>query len=60
VIDARGRVIDSLPLGRAGDLDVHLPAALPPTIYAHTGDAPLIVVLLLLSAALVAFRRNFD
>ncbi len=47
MIDARGRVTDSLPLGVSGRIDAALPPALPPTLYARTGDLP---VLLLLSA----------
>lgn len=49
VIDARGRVLAFLPLGQAGHLDAALPAALPPTVYARTGDLP---VFLLLAGAL--------
>ena len=44
-IDAGGRVLGSLPLGVAGHIDARLPAALPPTPYARTGDAPLAIVL---------------
>jgi len=48
MIDANGRIIDHLPLGVDGALDVALPAALPPTLYARTGDWPVAVVLILL------------
>ncbi|MBM2576252.1 apolipoprotein N-acyltransferase [Jannaschia sp. Os4] len=51
VIDARGRVLDALPLGEAGALDAALPPALPPTPYARLGDLP--VALLLLALALL-------
>jgi apolipoprotein N-acyltransferase len=58
VIDARGRVLAALALNEAGFLDAPLPRALPPTIYARTGDLPLLVlVLLATSAALLAARR---
>ncbi|MFV2002666.1 MAG: apolipoprotein N-acyltransferase, partial [Paracoccaceae bacterium] len=40
VIDARGRVVDSLPLGVAGSIDVALPKAADATIYWRTGDLP--------------------
>ena len=40
VIDARGRVLASLPLGVAGKLDAALPAALPPTFYSLWRDLP--------------------
>lgn len=37
--DARGRVLEKLALGATGSLSLHLPAALPPTLYARFGDA---------------------
>ena len=58
VIDARGRVTDTLPLNRAGFLDVALPAALPPTIYAQTGDGPAWAVALMGLAAFYGRRRR--
>ena len=51
VIDARGRVIASIPLGVHGYLDARQPKALPSTLYAKTGDWP-VTFILLLSAAL--------
>lgn len=39
IFDARGRLIDAVPLGEAGILSTALPPALPPTIYARSGDA---------------------
>lgn len=45
VVDPLGRVIKSLPLGTEGVLDSALPEALPPPLYARTGDAPIGVVL---------------
>lgn len=56
MIDARGRVSDSVPLGVAGSLDAVLPTALPPTIYARAGDLP-VLLLLALFLAIVSFRR---
>ncbi|MBA3911422.1 MAG: apolipoprotein N-acyltransferase [Rhodobacter sp.] len=55
VIDARGRILDELPLGTMGSLDTRLPGALPPTPYVRFGDGP--VLLLLAGLALLAFRR---
>lgn len=52
VIDARGRIRASLPLGAQGFLDAALPAALPATPYARTGDWPALVAILLLSLGL--------
>ncbi|MGR3503818.1 apolipoprotein N-acyltransferase [Pseudaestuariivita sp.] len=58
VIDARGAVARSLPLGEAGVLDVKVPAALPPTLYARLGDWP-VALLLLLAALGVAARTRY-
>lgn len=46
MIDARGALRRSLELDRAGHVDAKLPAALAPTPYARTGDAPLVLLLL--------------
>lgn len=56
VIDAKGRVLDSLPMGEAGKLDAALPAALPPTPYARWGEWP--AMLLVVALAPLAFRRR--
>lgn len=40
MIDARGEIVESLGLGRAGYIDVALPGALPPTLYFMLGDWP--------------------
>jgi apolipoprotein N-acyltransferase len=57
VIDARGGVVAQLALGQGGHLDVALPAALPGTLYARTGDLPWAAALALLLAALALTRR---
>lgn len=46
MIDARGRVVDSLPLNEAGFLDVALPPAISMTLYAKTGDWTVFLLLL--------------
>ncbi|MEM9436658.1 MAG: apolipoprotein N-acyltransferase, partial [Pseudomonadota bacterium] len=59
IIDARGRIVTSLPLGVAGHVDAPLPAALPPTFYARFGEwvfALLAILALLMHLA----RRRFD
>lgn len=38
VIDSRGRVVQSLPLGKAGYFDQRLPAASQPTLYGRAGE----------------------
>lgn len=59
VIDARGRVVGHLPLGVQGHIDAPLPAALPPTPYARTGDSPALLALFVLVLGFgVAARRN--
>lgn len=46
VIDARGRVLQALPFGTAGYLDVaSVPGALPPTPYARWGEIPALLLL---------------
>lgn len=40
VIDARGQVITSLGMDRAGVIDTPLPPALPATVYSRMGDWP--------------------
>jgi apolipoprotein N-acyltransferase len=59
VIDARGRVLDALPLGEDGYLDTRLPPPLPPTPYARAGDAPALLLAVLLIGA-IALRDRFE
>jgi apolipoprotein N-acyltransferase len=49
MIDAKGRVTASLPMGVDGALDAALPRALPATVYSRTGDWPFLVVLAFLT-----------
>jgi apolipoprotein N-acyltransferase len=58
VIDARGRIVDSLPMGEAGYLDARLPGALPPTPYARWGEGPVLLLLLGLAIGLWAAARR--
>ncbi len=61
VIDARGRVVASLPFGEAGYLDARLPGALQATAYSLLGDWPILGLILL--CAMVTFiqrKRNTD
>jgi apolipoprotein N-acyltransferase len=55
VIDPLGRVIARLGLGIEGVLDSSLPAAIPPTFYARTGDIPTAIVI---AAALIFIIRR--
>lgn len=56
-IDSRGKVIDALPLGAVGAIDVAVPAALPATPYSRMGDWPVAGFLVATLAAL-AWRRR--
>ncbi len=56
VVDARGRVVASLPFATMGVLDTQVPAALPPTPYARWGDGPFF--LLLAGLSVLALRRS--
>ncbi|MEI4231432.1 apolipoprotein N-acyltransferase [Roseovarius sp. D22-M7] len=57
MIDATGRVTASIGMGEADWRDAPLPPALPPTLYARFGDAPMIVVFLgLLGVSLLRYR----
>lgn len=58
VIDAYGRVIAELGLGRTGVLDAPLPDALPPTPYAAWGDLLVLGLNLILLILAVAVPRE--
>jgi apolipoprotein N-acyltransferase len=58
VIDARGRVLHSIPLGRAGIIDARMPRAAPPTAFARAGNVAAFLFALLLVAAAIAVRRK--
>mgnify|MGYP001200966550 CR=1 FL=1 len=59
VIDARGQIVASLGMGRAGTVDADLPGALSQTPYARIGDWPwhAALALVLLGATLLRLRR---
>lgn len=57
MIDPFGRLTGSLPLNEAGYIDLPLPAALPPTVYARFGDWPTFCALMLL-LGITTVRRN--
>jgi len=52
VIDAKGRVLATIPLGKADFLDAALPPALAATPYARWGDGPVLALVIALFAAL--------
>ncbi|MGJ8606287.1 MAG: apolipoprotein N-acyltransferase, partial [Marivita sp.] len=53
VIDGRGRIVASIPLGEAGFLDVALPDELAPTLYAIRGDLPALIGLVLVALSAI-------
>jgi apolipoprotein N-acyltransferase len=54
VVDAYGRVLQSLPLGERGVIDTGLPQALPPGFYSRWGDVILVVMIGIAIAMVVA------
>jgi apolipoprotein N-acyltransferase len=58
VVDPLGRIVKSLPLGRAGILDAPLPRPVAEPIYARVGDAPAFVIVAL--ALLIALRQRLS
>jgi apolipoprotein N-acyltransferase len=58
IIDADGRLEQSLPLGTAGAIDARLPRPAPPTLFARYGNLLPFVFALLLVAAAIAVRRK--
>ncbi len=59
VIDADGRIVESLPLGKAGRIDAFLPMPKNPTLFARFGNIlPLSLALLLIALALMPLARR--
>ncbi|MEE2944142.1 MAG: apolipoprotein N-acyltransferase [Pseudomonadota bacterium] len=59
LIDAKGRVVEALPLNEAGFLDVDLPKPSGTTLYSSTGDLPVSLILCCgLFALWLRNRRN--
>ncbi|WP_257545040.1 apolipoprotein N-acyltransferase [Sphingopyxis sp. DBS4] len=58
VVDADGRVLDSLPMHAAGRIDTFVPRAHAPTLFAQYGNVLPVGFALLLLAAAIAFRRR--
>lgn len=59
MIDPRGRITASLPLGEAGWRDAALPTPLPPTLYARTGELPMLLLILgLLIVSAGSYRQR--
>lgn len=58
VIDAKGRILDSLPLNTEGVLDTAVPPALTTTLYSRTGDLPATILVGLGLLGLITLRRR--
>lgn len=58
VINARGGIVASIPLGAAAYLDAALPGALTATVYARWGDLPIWVALGLLLAVTAGWGQR--
>jgi apolipoprotein N-acyltransferase len=58
IVDARGRIVASLPQHEAGVIDGRLPLATPPTLFARFGNILAFAFALLLIAAAIAVRRK--
>ncbi|HST37062.1 MAG TPA: apolipoprotein N-acyltransferase [Allosphingosinicella sp.] len=58
VVDAEGRILQSLPLGAAGVIDARLPPADAPTLFARLGNLLPFAFALLLVAGAIAVRRK--
>jgi apolipoprotein N-acyltransferase len=56
VVDPLGRMVARLGLGVEGVLDSSLPSAIPPTIYARSGDIPAAIIVA--AALILAIRRR--
>ena len=58
MIDADGRLVASLPLGRPGAIETRLPPPLPATLFARFGNSLPLAFALVLAAAAIAVRRK--
>ncbi len=59
MIDARGRIVGSMPLGVSGRLDAKLPAPLPASVYWKTGDIPAVLLLIVFGIAALCLNRRY-
>lgn len=57
LIDAQGRLLETIPQGQEGAIELRLPRPLPPTLFARLGNGLAAAVALLLLAMAFAFRR---
>lgn len=58
IIDAHGRVLASIPADTAGAIELPIPPAEPPTLFARAGNLMAFLVALILALAAIALRRS--
>jgi apolipoprotein N-acyltransferase len=58
VIDANGRLLDTIGLNKAGAIDMALPRAFPPTLFSRLGNWMALITAALMLLAAVAIRRT--
>jgi len=58
IIDAHGRVLASIPAGTAGAIELPIPAAAPPTLFARFGNAMAVLIGIILALTAFALRRS--
>ncbi|WP_404334915.1 apolipoprotein N-acyltransferase [Sphingomonas sp. MMS12-HWE2-04] len=57
VVDAKGRLLETIPHGQEGAIELRLPRPLPPTLFARLGNWLALIVAGLLCLFAIAFRR---
>ncbi len=57
IIDAQGRVLASIPAETAGAIELPIPPAAPPTLFARVGNMMAFLVALILALSAIALRR---
>ena len=57
IIDAQGRVLASIPAETAGAIELPIPPAAPPTLFARVGNLMAFLVAAILALSAIAFRR---
>ncbi|PTS74562.1 apolipoprotein N-acyltransferase [Sphingomonas sp. HMWF008] len=57
IIDAQGRVLASIPAEKAGAIELPIPPAAAPTLFARVGNLMAFLVALILALSAIAFRR---
>lgn len=58
MIDAHGRVVEALAMNTHGVIDVALPPALSPTLYARIGDIPALILTIFVTLAGIGASRR--